>query len=815
MASGARFSRLFDDWEHDADITMVELGENESAGPQLAHQSPTLSFDGFERLETTGTDGDSNDLSRRQTLPSIDDQSTRSLLHRESLNVANTAYPGDRKSSQSYLSVSGGASGEPRQRAGFRGNIQQLWHKKSVLSTRTVSTFDGNFAHGKPGLWYKQMLADRSLRSMAAFTAVCAVIMLIITLSYVGDFANRLNLKTTSVGGKDGESCGSMEQKNVLVTSLKVDEIRWVLSKRGDSKVGTNSPWAINHKRDGKTKAWLAWLLLISTSLPVHFLANSVIGPSFYIHMPSEITYTLDHQISSYSYPDAGCWTALRAKTYVLPKDMRYVNKDYNSDELGNSTTYRSVDVRYAAECQSIIGTTDIETALTETYFVQGDLEYYVNGNCTSSSIVCDLSEPMPKQCRMNVRMQAAFILTGCLFIKAIYMIVLNVRARHRTKHNCLTYGDVIVASVLDPSLQIKNECMLNSGDGWRQKVEHTCHKHCKDPVPSMTGDDIGHCQKCKKFNKSDKAADLPHPSIAIKYKRSLLSNLGSTAIVQMITLMFISITMISVSIVIAISMSQLTSDYNSTCPPRQNHYYTDYDCTFPVSWYLKDRFGTWGGFSSSASLGALPADSLSSEFTAFAVSNGAQFMYSLLYLLLIYNLSLISMENEWGAWEEKRRRPRCTLVRGKQFEQSYFLQLPSKVLLPLMAYAALMHWLLGQAISTTETIFTDPEHKVEHSTYFVTFAAYPIFISTILMIAMTAVCWWAFTFTREGFIPQMYGSIRACCASTAELEDFAYEGIQWGDLGMGEKFRHAGFTSDEPGKILPAELYAGREKME
>lgn len=37
-----------------------------------------------------------------------------------------------------------------------------------------------------------------------------------------------------------------------------------------------------------------------------------------------------------------------------------------------------------------------------------------------------------------------------------------------------------------------------------------------------------------------------------------------------------------------------------------------------------------------------------------------------------------------------------------------------------MMAYAALMHWLLGQAISTIETIYTDPEHGVEHSIYFV-----------------------------------------------------------------------------------------------
>ena len=139
----------------------------------------------------------------------------------------------------------------------------------------------------------------------------------------------------------------------------------------------------------------------------------------------------------------------------------------------------------------------------------------------------------------------------------------------------------------------------------------------------------------------------------------------------------------------------------------------------------MKANFGTWGGFSSSATLSSLPADSIGSEFIAFAISNGAQFIYSLLYLLLIYNLTLISMEHEWGNWELKRRRPRCTIVSGRAFEQSYFLQLPSKILLPLMGYASLMHWLLGQAISTTETIYTDPEHGIEHSLYFV--SSYPI----------------------------------------------------------------------------------------
>jgi hypothetical protein len=52
-----------------------------------------------------------------------------------------------------------------------------------------------------------------------------------------------------------------------LVTSLNVDEIRSVLSRKGDSRVGTNSPFAINDKKSGKLKHWLAWILLIMTSL--------------------------------------------------------------------------------------------------------------------------------------------------------------------------------------------------------------------------------------------------------------------------------------------------------------------------------------------------------------------------------------------------------------------------------------------------------------------------------------------------------------------------------------------------------------------
>ena len=94
---------------------------------------------------------------------------------------------------------------------------------------------------------------------------------------------------------------------------------------------------------------------------------------------------------------------------------------------------------------------------------------------------------------------------------------------------------------------------------------------------------------------------------------------------------------------------------------------------------YLKFRSGSFGGFNTSVSLLDLPRDNLGSEIAAFAISNGAQFLFSALYLLLIYNITIISIEHDWGMFEKRRQRLRCTIVKGSDFEQSHFLQLSKR----------------------------------------------------------------------------------------------------------------------------------------
>lgn len=248
------------------------------------------------------------------------------------------------------------------------------------------------------------------------------------------------------------------------------------------------------------------------------------------------------------------------------------------------------------------------------------------------------------------------------------------------------------MASSLDPGARICNESMVNAGESG------ICHKaHCKDKRPSPTGDALGHCQTCEKFNTTDKAAGLVHPVLALKYKKPLLSALGLTAVSQVIILMIVSLCMVVMSVLLIVSMYLALFEYNSTCGDTYSVTDKPGYCSQPVAEYRNKIFGAWGGFNSSAYLSTLAPDSLASEQASFLISNGAQVLYSMLYLLLIYNITLIIMEFEWGKYEKTRRRLRCTIVKGDAFDESYFFQLPPRAVYPAMASSALMHWLLGQ----------------------------------------------------------------------------------------------------------------------
>lgn len=72
------------------------------------------------------------------------------------------------------------------------------------------------------------------------------------------------------------------------------------------------------------------------------------------------------------------------------------------------------------------------------------------------------------------------------------------------------------------------------------------------DPYLLCT-DELGHCQKCKKWNSVNMFADLSQPAIATKLKKSLISNLGNTALTQMLIMMFCSLALLGGSLTLAV----------------------------------------------------------------------------------------------------------------------------------------------------------------------------------------------------------------------------------------------------------------------
>ena len=182
--------------------------------------------------------------------------------------------------------------------------------------------------------------------------------------------------------------------------------------------------------------------------------------------------------------------------TYLTPQCLQYVNTTTLSNFYSN--LYRNEVI--------------LEEGPSRWLFHVGDCKL-------GRDVICKLGNPAAGECRLNIRMSAAITLAVCLTIKATCMISLNIKSRRKIKTSGLTLGDVIAALAFDVDLQIRNECLLNADEDIRHDVEHTCHKHCKQTKPSRTGDSVGHCQKCNKFDIVNKASGLPHPCIAIKYK--------------------------------------------------------------------------------------------------------------------------------------------------------------------------------------------------------------------------------------------------------------------------------------------------------
>lgn len=232
---------------------------------------------------------------------------------------------------------------------------------------------------------------------------------------------------------------------------------------------------------------------------------------------------------------------------------------------------YDEMYINYSKEnCSGFAGTWDQDLVSLESDYLSpspdGD-NFYSQDTCRILySITCNIPGEKPAQCRLNVRMSAAFVLAAGLTIKAIYMVTTNIMARGHKKRQLLTFGDVVVASASHSELRVQGECMVNAQESFRRHCSHTCHKHCRSRRVSKIGEEVGHCQKCKKWNSVDHFTNEIQPTIATKIKRNLISNLGNTALAQITIMMLCSISMMAVSTVVAVQLAGYAEKRKDFC---------------------------------------------------------------------------------------------------------------------------------------------------------------------------------------------------------------------------------------------------------
>ncbi|KIK55854.1 hypothetical protein GYMLUDRAFT_174998, partial [Collybiopsis luxurians FD-317 M1] len=79
-------------------------------------------------------------------------------------------------------------------------------------------------------------------------------------------------------------------------------------------------------------------------------------------------------------------------------------------------------------------------------------------------------------------------------------------------------------------------------------------------------------------------------------------------------------------------------------------------------------------------------------------IANSPQIILSMIYMVFNNLCTTLFLAREWSSFATSRKPLRVSSPRGQQ-RSTYFLQIPYRFGLPLMAYWSLLHWLVSQSI--------------------------------------------------------------------------------------------------------------------
>ena len=213
------------------------------------------------------------------------------------------------------------------------------------------------------------------------------------------------------------------------------------------------------------------------------------------------------------------------------------------------------------------------------------------------------------------------------------------------------------------------------------------------------------------------------------------------------------------------------------------------------------------------------------SIIAASVLVNLPQLLLSALYFSQNTIYTCMASAYEWSQFAHTRKSLRVTARKGQQ-RPSYWLQLPWKVSLPLLAVSTLLHWLISQSIFLVNVAVGDDSYgdkqyvdakaslsnNVRIAIGYAPFAAISVIVvAGVVLIALLIVC---FLPLKPGM--PLVGSnsfaISAACHPPKVDKNAAFKPVMWGAVSHqdGDGPGHCCFTSYKVEPPRLGEYYAG-----
>ncbi|CAI6341942.1 unnamed protein product [Periconia digitata] len=199
-------------------------------------------------------------------------------------------------------------------------------------------------------------------------------------------------------------------------------------------------------------------------------------------------------------------------------------------------------------------------------------------------------------------------------------------------------------------------------------------------------------------------------------------------------------------------------------------------------------------------------------------LANIPQVIVSLIYFS--YNSLFTSMllAYEWSTYSYKKKGIRVSVKAEGAQRSSYFLSLPYRFALPLMAISSISHWLVSQSVFFVA--FFNPDNLGVVDPFVYSFGYSPIAIIITISVGVTILI----TTIGFGFIPYKPGTnlVGSCSAAISAAchtlptqkcqgNQLIYKKIQWGVVGKrSDGVGHCSFSDEAVELPQKGEVYAG-----